>query len=396
MEIKFGEIPTPSTPETIFPLDPAKIDQYLQIFSASSERMLALVQAARGVAGAETSVYYHIPLAELTEWHKKEKDFSDGDIYYKMGVLYGHDVSQYVIRRGANGSDLLFDNDEAFARALQYTKDTYRGLDDTETGWRRQKLRELRYTGSDVLSIAAATQDDYLRSRLPANIEKPKVDDTLAFYVGLVDGAVLTDSYNAFRHDRQPRIFDEGDQHSYAPLFGPRHKLVYPTDGFGEFQLESDEFLECTKGERLVEASTMGIHRLTIPQSAMIYSRNVMVQTAPNSFRTVTEAEAVLHIRYGLGATSVRAVLTAGTYVFGDVLCVSFGQYVPIAALTTLGVFGASYGHNIYKANKLAQACNVPFGCVPHREYQELQQSAATPEQTLLHEKVAALKSEAF
>lgn len=327
MATSFEQQPTGTSAETVFPLDPKLIDSYLRVFGVSDEQMYDLVQAARGEAGAESSVYHHIPLAELTEWHKTETDFSGGDMYYKMGVLYGHDVTQHAVRVRDSGQQLLFDNDEAFAQALAYMKETYRGLDDQESGWRRQKLRELRYTGSDTLSIAAATQHDLLLERLPLRLDNPDVDDTLAFHVGLVDGAILTDAYHAFKHGRQPKKYNADEQQAYAPLLGPQHTNFRFTDGAVDYQFEKGDLLKGAEALRIINAARrLGMSALPVARTALIYHENVFVHVAPNSFRTMTEAQAVLHVRYGLGAASVRGLVLGGSYGIGDVLLASFGK----------------------------------------------------------------------
>jgi len=200
--------------ETIFPLDTDLIAQRMKIFEASSENFLTFVIESRGKWGPATSLYANMPTANLVEWHKQEQDFNQAtEIYYRAGLLNGMDIAKAArLQHDPMAVALQANNPQVFTHATEYMKETYRGLDDeAERGWVRQKDRELRYTGSNILLEAAITQYD----RLSKHIDNEKYDHTdsdndsaLALYVGMVDGAIFVNAYSAFEHGNDPQIYD--------------------------------------------------------------------------------------------------------------------------------------------------------------------------------------------
>lgn len=199
--------------ETLFPLDPDLVEQRMKVFQSSSEKFLRLVTEARGKYGYATSLYANMPVMDLVDWHETAGDFPEASgLYYRAGLLYGMDVAKATrLGRDPMAHVLEASHPEAFARALAYMEDTYRGLDDEqEYGAYRQLARELRYTGSYVLASAAAIQYGRLSQEMPASGREDgsTVDHMVALHVGMVDGAIFVDAYSAFVNGHEPQVFD--------------------------------------------------------------------------------------------------------------------------------------------------------------------------------------------
>lgn len=211
---------TPQNPEvgrskeTLFPLDPDLIELRMRVFEGSSEDFLRLVTETRGKYGFATSLYANMPFADLLRWHEEKQDFQEhSGLYYRAGLLYGMDIAK-ATRLGRDPMAYKLDagHPEAFAKALAYMEDTYRGLDDThEFGAYRQLAREQRYTGSQVLAAAAAAQYGRLSEEIGALglSDEEIVDHAVALQVGMVDGAIFVDAYSAFVSGHEPQMFED-------------------------------------------------------------------------------------------------------------------------------------------------------------------------------------------
>jgi hypothetical protein len=195
--------------ETLFPLDPQLLDERMRLFEHSSEAFLRLVTEARGKWGAASSLYANMPFVDLLEWHGEKQDFAlTSELYYRAGLLYGMDVTKMTrLGRDPMAHKLEADHPEAFAHALEYMEETYRGLDDEYGFDRRQQERELRYTGSNVLADATLRQYLRLARQLDTVLTEDTLEDIAALHVGMVDGAIFVNAYNAFTHGVTPRTF---------------------------------------------------------------------------------------------------------------------------------------------------------------------------------------------
>lgn len=361
--------PTPerlsTTPESIFPLDIEMLTKRLELFEASSQQMLQLVTEARGRWGKATDLYHNFPVDEVMRWHETSDDFTQGgELYYRAGLLYGIDLAQVARSQHFVSDELKADDPDAFEQSIQYLQETYRGLDDNHEipNWVRQKHRELRYTGSDMLTLANATVRDNILRRLSEN--DGVREDSSALHIGMVDGAIFVNALHAFHNQTKPEVFEQ--PHEYAPTVNPdKHVgLVEIWGGIG-YELESGDLLNMVNfSEDWSEAQQQfsdGKKPISELGGEQLYGRDKLIQVGQNTFVMAYEIEKIGYRRTSklvMGATAVfGAMMDYGAYEAFDM----HGPYVPAAAVAGVGLLAYFNRVRRSRARKHAAAIDVPF-----------------------------------
>lgn len=296
----------------------------LALFEASSDEMLQLVTEARGRWGKATDLYLNFPIQDFIVWHETAEDFSPkAELHYKVGLLYGMDLAQNARAQHYATEELEFDDAETFARALDCLKESYRGLDDNPNlEWVRQKERELRYTGSDILTLANATLQDDIFAKLGWRNRKIKNEqdfveashDTLAMHIGMVDGAIFVNALHAYKQQTEPYIFEKPDV-EYAPTMNSKHHFGH---GIGS-EDDEDGLLPKYKlhsGGLRQAVESFGKHqeefRHDFPKGDVGYFLDRVIQTTPNTFVPAVELKKIGYLELNkriLGATAIRNMI---------------------------------------------------------------------------------------
>lgn len=285
-----------SQPESIFPLVPSEVVSALGAMQVNSNEMIQLITAARAEGRAD-DIYVGLASSDLAAWHEGMGDFSLGAGYlYRAGLLYGTMLAGRVSYYQTLTDEPKLDNPVAFANALAYLHDSYRGLDDSDdmkrsnNNWRRQKQREVRYTGSDVLTIANAGLNDRVLGLLEqANLEQ---SDQQAFHVGLVDSVIFFDAYARFRAGKEPVL--PSDHVEYLPAFDPVKHRRDPRNILSDaarFEFESID--EITHNIEQLRKLSVVTDFLMTDNLKELGGHAVMVQFGPNAFTEMFEVTGI-------------------------------------------------------------------------------------------------------
>lgn len=222
-----GQSPQDSLP-VFLPLSPEIIDDSLASLHRDSRHMLAFIETARMHEPADRLFVNTLTHDNnwLERWHISNNDMQPNtEFYYRLGLLYGIDMAQMARRQMLVGQDLLATNPKAFAAAMEDIVETYRELDDSLTGWQRQKKRELQYTGSDVLTLANACFDTRMREHMHSDgIVETSPDGASSMHVGLVDGALFVAAYAMRQIGR--KITPAAHPIEYVPTFDATRHVV--------------------------------------------------------------------------------------------------------------------------------------------------------------------------
>lgn len=217
------------------PLSPEIVDQTIGSLHRDSRHMLALIENVRLHEPADR-LFVNVVAHDnnwVERWHQTNGDVpSDSVFYYRLGLLYGLDIAQSARRQVFATRDLTVAGPRAFAAAMQDMGETYRGLNDSISGWQRQKARELRYAGSDVLTLATASLEYRMQQhRRTDGLPETSEDDASSMHVGLVDGAIFVAAYAQRRANKKLAVFT--DPISYVPTYDVRrHAIGHGSDSF--------------------------------------------------------------------------------------------------------------------------------------------------------------------
>ncbi len=348
--------------ESLFPFNPESVIEGLGNFSTSSKNMLELITYARGPKGAANELYTNLPITELESWHIENGDFTpNGDLLYRAGLLYGVDLATRLAAESSLTSPLVLEDPPAFAKAIDYLKESYRGLEDDphKPEWLHQKERELLYTGSDILSLANATLNDRVRNLLwDEGVDYH--DDELALHVGVVDGAILVDAYRSYMQGNLPLRFKE-PVHEYVPVFDNRlHQKGniaeqisrYNFSGLDEIRILVDGFSQDNEAE----------FSSKLPLGSVMHSRQRYVQVGTNSFAIAMEVTSI--DRAPLSARIIGAFSLMGAAV--DVYYMVYQSDLPMAniPISTFMLSGIGYYFERYRRKdelKEYEALGVPI-----------------------------------
>lgn len=365
--------PTPerlsTTPESIFPLDVEMLTNRLKLFEASSDEMLRVVTEARGRWGKATDLYLNFPINDFVDWHKEARDFTpNGELHYRVGLLYGMDLAQHARSQHYVTNELVADDPDAYDQSLTYLKETYRKLDDTpKLNWIRQKNRELRYTGSDVLTLANATLQDGIFDKLGWRERRIKTEadlaeasqDISAMHTGLVDGAIFVNALHSYTRGAEPQIFE--DPHEYAPTINFQthhgHGLGSEDDEDGlivRYELESGDL------QGAIDGFTNEIEdvRVDFPAGDVGFFEKRFIQSTPNEFVRGLEIKKIgykLLSRKMVGGAALTAV---GMDV---VRAVALDYHDGLTTVGVAGVLTAVTLRRRRRARKAAKDMGVPF-----------------------------------
>lgn len=309
----------PSSPElvsdqskSIFPLLPDEVVSSLKAMQINTSEMLQLVTTA-GKAGRADDIYVGLASSGLGAWHRDMGDFSQGaDYLYNAGLLYGTRLAQEAYSCRAMTDELRLDSPDAFAKAISYLRESYRGLDDsglddgTAPNWRRQKSREVLYTGTDVLTMANAGLHDNVLGHLQKS--GLPIADEEAFHVGLVDSVLFYDAYAQLRKGFEPKLPDE--QFEYIPTYDPRKHVRDPENiisGAARFEFESiDELVaNLTDMQGLYKEVSFRVTQ----DLKTVGGRSVMVQVGPNCFTEMFEVDGIKLMPYRKSSIIVASLV---------------------------------------------------------------------------------------
>lgn len=323
--------------------------------------MLSLIVAARGEAGPATSFYHNLPLRDLSRWHVEAGDFEeDGGLLYKAGLLYGIDLASHV----ASGIDVKaveLEDMDAFNGSVQYLYDSYRGLDDRDRealNWRRQKARELLYTGSDILTLANAALSEGVHRRLQELGSSDPGKSNLAQHVGIVDGAILIDAYRSFAMGGEPQKFEQ-PKAEYAPSFSGTHYRSH-------FEMSTARPYSYERLEQLLDVKELENNvnvQLPLVGNSSITEHIIRryVQIGPNSFVLGDTVDAVSVPRMKL--RNLAGYLATGLtldVIQGGILDRPPG-YIPVSA-AFLGIVGIWRQRQVIaKAKRQAEGYELPL-----------------------------------
>ncbi|MGB4758999.1 MAG: hypothetical protein WBP26_02990 [Candidatus Saccharimonadales bacterium] len=282
-----GEQPAPENLPSFLPLSPEIVDDSLGSLRRDSRLMLAFIETARLQEPAD-KLFVNTLVHDnnrLEHWHTENNDILTGtEFYYRLGLLYGIDMAQAARRQALLASDLTVTQPRAFAAAMTDMLQTYRGLDDSLAGWQRQKERELRYTGSDVLTLANACFDTRIQEHMYADgLPAATPDSASSMHVGLVDGVMFVAAY-AVR--------------CAGGRLAPMHTITefVPTFDATRHSISSDPFVMQHENMGSVRAIVaLALHRKLMPPGGRaddlggVTVRELLVQTGPREFMLASE-----------------------------------------------------------------------------------------------------------
>jgi len=351
---------------SLFPLHPEAVVTGLRNLERSSTPLLSLIVAARGEAGPADSFYHNLPLSDLVDWHVDEGDFeADSGLLYKAGVLYGTDLTMRIAQENDMQGLRLSDFD-AFDRSVAYLRDSYRGLDDENReplNWRRQRDREVRYTGSDILTLANAALSDGVYERMEeigcANPGK----SSMAQHVGVIDGAILVDAYRSFSAGSIPQTF-AAPAVEYIATFQddriPKNRRAIEIRGAHSFGS-----LEQLLGLKTGDDEALRIESPDLTGRIIHEMVQRCVQIGPNSFVTTYDVEAIrtpfAKARQLAGYLLVGATLD---FVQGGLMHIPPGK-IPIATPFMLLIGLLQQKHERDRAREHAEGYGLPLTIGP-------------------------------
>jgi hypothetical protein len=356
--------------EPLFPFAPQHVIDGLATLEHSSTELLQMITDSLGRNGPADELYTNLPIDDLVTWHTEADDFEQGgELLYKVGLLYGMNLADEVAKEADLASRLRLTNAEAFDKAFDYLKDSYRGLTDTQDiNWVRQKERELHYTGSDILSLANASISDRIISRLRGMGEEVE-PNVMAELIGFVDGAIFVDAYRAYANGEEPKKFEEPAE-EYTPTYNEKiHEQESPVDLHMRIEFEDLKELMGTikhlnelKG-MLVDGESMA--------GAIYHARRTIVQFGPNAFSTAVEIESIEAPRYSLKRLGLLAVGGAGVDVFSTEVLHQPGRYVPLSLMIGLGLGVMIERRGRKELQKDAERRGVAFTIAPRKKLQQ-------------------------
>jgi hypothetical protein len=368
----------------IFPLHPDSVQgNFRDLFKLTSERVLDLIRTARS-QGPEDELFAYLVnrhAQNWENWHVSEGDFSDSEVtrtHYEIGLLYGVDMAQQISTMQRVQSPLKADNPEALNQAVDYLYETYRGLSDSDKapGWVRQKQREMRFTGSDILTIANATLDDHIRGMMGQ--EALGKNDSQAVHIGLVDGVIFLNAYERFAAGAEPEAFDEPVE--YVPTFDPRKHVTDLSDGGG--LLESNELhpFEDLIVHQLDESDELGnVEELSAGTPALgtlnyllhtgaISGDKRFVQHGPNEFRWAVELKEIkiedYRLTRSLGLFAVGAAVGDALWIGQQVVMheMPSPQSIALQSVISVAAMGALFASRRWESKRFfKQHYDVPI-----------------------------------
>lgn len=345
--------------EGIFPLHELSVQtEYQDLFRMTNQAVLDIIRDAR-IHGPEDDLFVFLAKQGLERWHVEEGDFSEADVeqvrpFYQIGLLYGVDMAQRISQYQRVSGELKADNPIALLQALSFLKNSYRGLNsdkykrpDRDSGapelvpWMRQKERELKYTGSDILTVANATLQDVVTPMM----QEAGVSgyDAQAIHVGLVDGVLAFNAYERYLAGSQPRMFS--DYIEYIPVFDRRLHTAdeNPISLIGEFQFEpTDKLSDLVNQAKRLDAAEMKLSGTSL----IAHGHNRLVQVGPNIMMRAMEIEMIERPRL-LSARRLGAYLASSLVVCAAVDTLSDKKDLDIAqsgllAMIATGVLAAN------------------------------------------------------
>lgn len=192
-------------PESIFPLDYEAVEPYAIAYATSSSDILQMVTKARGVHGPADDLYLNLPKEELV-WFQMEQGWiysDDGELQYRVGLLYGLDMAQNTRSRRRFEPELKADNPEALEKAIDYIKQSYELKGSSK--WNAQIQREQHFMGTDSLLTMNALLTQSIAEKLGGTYSSSNIVEGMVLYGGMIDGALLVDAYDSYRRGAEPQ-----------------------------------------------------------------------------------------------------------------------------------------------------------------------------------------------
>lgn len=321
------------TARSIFPVQLESLKEPLHRLNTDPEAIQRLIADARRY-GAANDVFVnliHYDDGKLEAWHQDQGDFTaDGLFHYNLGLLYGVDLAQNIRSQATAMPTLKADDPVAFDSAVNYLLTSYDDLDGMLDGWRRQKERELRLTGSDIVTVAYAGLHDRVSHMLESQNSEVRINEQ-AMHIGLVDGMLFVDAYDQYKNEHTPVSFEQATEH--IPSFNAnKHLAVAPGDLAAIYSIDSIDDVEQMIGHFATSASYTVSY-----DDEIVAGRDRFIQIGPNQFVTAYEIESVYQgetKRY-LGYYALAGVIADIGYIATH--SGSPASYVPVSTIVAVG-----------------------------------------------------------
>lgn len=341
----------------LLPLSPDHVVENLKYLEQSSDGMLNLILAARDPEGKGpvSDFYGALPLDELSEWHEERDDHGQevSDLY-KIGLIYGTDMTLSA----AKDTDVADNPNPAFypielEKTITYLKKSY---DENKylksQPWKRERYRELAYTGSDILSLANAGLYNAVKKKLEER-ELDTYKNQTAQLTGLIDGVIAVDAFRKFTRGLEPEPFDT------EPLDRSIQSNESVDPAYGELKSLDDviELIELSRAEHYV---------MPIADGARLATKTTTRQVGANHFYRGLEDEAVvapkiLSKSLGLFAASGATLDVTSFFISNLDGEISKLDYVPVTSAASIAAYGLIYWVRRLLAKREAAERNVPL-----------------------------------
>jgi hypothetical protein len=151
--------------------------------------------------------------AEFAAWHQEAGRLRDQPAVnvYEMGVLYGMQLYDDLHYK-KTGVVVRADDPDAYRVATATVRGSYELplLPDGLPRWQVEKHRDMAYTGNDLLSILNAGVHDHVMRQYSQLYDQLPPSSQLsgeAFYMGLIDASIFSNTYARFKAGRGPQKF---------------------------------------------------------------------------------------------------------------------------------------------------------------------------------------------
>lgn len=353
--------------ESLFPLAVDSIlavQRRLMQVSDADVRSFVAIRREGGRANDPTTIMYG---AGLATWHIEHGDFSSDQAVhmYRTGKLYGAQMALDRYKQ-LTGAELRADDDVAYVAAKSTVLDSYRQIDEASQ-WKKDFLREQRYTGANSLAVLNALLHDHTMNQFwqvyGGNI--PASEALESFYTGLLDAAIFINTYAAIRdhnhmppkfpfayeiEDARPGVYQLAKSMLKSAVMSGVQIELEGTDGGVESVLRSGSMNQAEHEETPMFVNGVAHTIVSTPK---------LKQVGPNSFRFVDD---VAEIRRALPVTRRQRIGRAAPGAAGGAAAANVPElwtHASPAMIAVTTLFGAALGGAVGASFKQSSGKNM-------------------------------------